>query len=143
MYKTKWTKKEEIERKWYIIDAKDQILGRLSTVVAELLMGKKKSNYVPNIDCGDYVIVINSSEIKLTRDKENKKMYYRHSGYMGGLKEIKFAEMKKSNPNFIIERAVKLMLPDNKLRTDRINRLFVYSGTEHNQKAQKPEEIKL
>ena len=142
-YKTKWTTKENIERKWYVIDVKDQILGRASTKIASLLIGKEKPEIVPNVDCGDFVIVLNSDSIKLTRGKEKKKMYRRHSGYPGGLKEIRFDEQLKKDSTRIIQLAVKNMLPNNKLRDSRMNRLFVYKGEEHPHTAQKPEEYKL
>jgi large subunit ribosomal protein L13 len=142
-YKTNWTKKEDIERKWHIVDVKDQILGRTATQIASLLIGKSKPQIVPNLDCGDFVIVINSDEIKLTRGKEKKKFYKRHSGYPGALKEIRFDEQLKKDSTRIIDMAVKNMLPKNKLRDGRMNRLFVYKGEEHPHVAQKPEEYKL
>jgi large subunit ribosomal protein L13 len=142
-YKTKWTKKEDIERKWYVVDVKDQILGRAATQIASLLIGKNKPEIVPNVDCGDFVIVINSDEIKLTRGKEKKKMYRRHSGYPGALKEIRFDEQLKKDSTKIIDLAVKNMLPKNKLRDGRMSRLFVYKGSEHKHEAQKPQEYKL
>ena len=142
-YKTQWTTKENIERKWYVIDVKDQILGRASTKIASLLIGKEKPEIVPNVDCGDFVIVLNSDSIKLTRGKEKKKMYRRHSGYPGGLKEIRFDEQLKKDSTRIIQLAVKNMLPNNKLRDSRMNRLFVYKGEEHPHTAQKPQEYKL
>lgn len=142
-YKTTWTKKEDIKRNWYLIDVKDQILGRVATKIASLLIGKEKVESVPNLDCGDYVVVINSDEIKLTRGKELKKEYNRHSGYPGGLKTTKFEEQLKKDSTKIIEDAVITMLPQNKLRADRMTRLFVYAGAEHKQNGQKPVEIKL
>ena len=142
-YKTEWTTKENIERKWYVIDVKDQILGRVSTQIASLLIGKEKPEIVPNVDCGDFVIVLNSDSIKLTRGKDKKKMYRRHSGYPGGLKEIRFDEQIKKDSTRVIQLAVKNMLPNNKLRDGRMSRLFVYKGEEHPHIAQKPEEYKL
>lgn len=142
-YKTDWNKKENIERSWYIVDVKDQILGRVSTKIASLLIGKGKVGIVPNVDCGDYVVVINSDEVKLTRGKELKKMYYRHSGFPGGLKEIVFADQIKKNSTKVIEMAVKNMLPKNKLRDGRMARLFVYKDSNHKQKGQKPVEYKI
>lgn len=142
-YKTPWTKENEVTRKWYIVDVKGKILGRSATKIASLLMGKDKVETVSNVDCGDHVIVINSKEVELTRGKELKKMYYRHSGYPGALKETRFDQMQKRRPNYIIERAVKLMIPDNKLRASRMSRLHIYSGSEHEQTAQQPVEIKL
>ena len=142
-YKTKWTKKEEIERKWYIVDVKDEILGRVATKIASLLIGKEKPEIVPNVDCGDFVIVLNSDHIKLTRGKEKKKFYRRHSGYPGGFKEIRFDQQLKKDSRKIIEMAVKNMLPQNKLMDGRMSRLFVYKGSEHKHMAQKPEQYKL
>ena len=110
-YKTGWTKEDEISRDWYIIDAKDQILGRVATHIASLLIGKGKAEIVPNIDCGDSVVVINSDFVKLTRGKELKKIYYKHSGYPGGLKETVFADQLEKDSRKIIELAVKNMLP--------------------------------
>lgn len=142
-YKTEWTTKENIERKWYVIDVKDQILGRVSTRIASLLIGKEKPEIVPNVDCGDFVIILNSDSIKLTRGKEKKKMYRRHSGYPGGLKEIRFDEQLKKDSRQIIIKAVKNMLPKNKTRDIRMTRLFVYKDEKHKQEAQKPKEYKL
>lgn len=143
VYKTKWTKKEDIERVWYVVDVKDQILGRVATKIASLLIGKEKPEIVPNVDCGDFVIVINADEIKLTRGKEKKKFYRRHTGFPGALKEIRFDEQLERDSRRVIELAVKNMLPKNKLRDGRMSRLFVYRGGEHSHKAQKPVEYKL
>jgi large subunit ribosomal protein L13 len=142
-YKTTWTKKEDITRNWYVVDVKDQILGRAVTKVASLLIGKEKVESVPNFDGGDYVIVLNSDDIKLTREKEVKKTYYRHSGYPGGLKTTRFDEQLKLDSTKIIKDAVITMLPQNKLRAPRMARLFVYKGSEHKQSGQKPIEIKF
>lgn len=142
-YKTDWLKEGEIERKWHIVDVADQVLGRAATEIASLLIGKHKVEWVPNMDCGDYVVVINSAKVKLTRGKENKKMYYRHSGYPGGIKEIDFASQMKKNPNFVIEKAVRLMLPKTKLSPSMMNRLFVYEGEDHKHEAQKPKKYNL
>ncbi len=142
-YKTVWTKKEEVERKWYVVDAKDQILGRIATKIASLLIGKEKPEIVPDVDCGDYVIVINSDNIKLTRGKELKKMYYRHSGYPGGFKETRFDRQMEIDSRKVIGDAVKNMIPDNKMRDRRITRLFVYKNSVHKHGGQNPIEIKL
>jgi len=142
-YKTEWTKKEDINREWYVIDAKDQILGRLATRIASLLIGKEKPEVVPNVDCGDYVVIINSDQIKLTRGKENKKMYYSYSGYPGGLRETVFSDQLKKDSTKIILDAVKNMLPKNKLRDLRMNRLFVYKDDVHKHQAQSPKEYKF
>ncbi len=142
-YKTDWTKPNEIKRKWYIVDVKDQILGRVATKIASILIGKSKVEQVPNLDCGDFVIVINSSEVKLTRGKEKKKTYYRHSGYPGGFKQITFDKQMIKNSNFVIEKAVQNMLPNNKLRSSMMNRLHVYKDDKHPHEAQKPESVKF
>ncbi|HNR52960.1 MAG TPA: 50S ribosomal protein L13 [Candidatus Dojkabacteria bacterium] len=142
-YKTTWTKKEDVKRNWYIVDVKDQILGRAATKIASLLIGKEKVNSVPNLDNGDYVIVINSDFIKLTRGKEETKVYHTHSTYPGGHKETSFRKMLKENSPKIIENAVLNMLPNNKLRDTRMPRLYVYPQAEHKNGGQKPIEIKL
>ena len=142
-YKTTWTKKEDVKRNWYIVDVKDQILGRVATKIASLLIGKEKVNSVPNLDNGDYVIVINSDHIKLTRGKEATKVYYTHSTYPGGLKEIAFSKLLKEDSPRIIKNAVLNMLPNNKLRDTRMPRLYVYPTEEHKNGGQKPIEIKL
>ncbi|KKP63907.1 MAG: 50S ribosomal protein L13 [candidate division WS6 bacterium GW2011_GWE1_34_7] len=142
-YKTDWTNKTEINREWHIVDVKDQILGRVATKIASLLIGKEKVNIVPNVDGGDFVIVLNSDNVKLTRGKGSKKVYYKHSGYPGGLKEIVFDDQMKKDSTRVILLAVKNMLPKNKLRDGRMSRLFVYKGGEHKQAAQNPKEYKL
>ena len=142
-YKTDWTNKTEVNREWHIIDVNDQILGRVATKIASLLIGKEKANIVPNVDGGDFVIVLNSDKVKLTRGKGLKKIYYKHSGYPGGLKEIVFDDQIKKDSTRVILLAVKNMLPKNKLRDGRMNRLFVYKGGEHKQAAQNPKEYKL
>jgi len=137
--KTTWTKEKDIKRKWYVVDVKNKVLGRAANEIAKLLIGKKKVEQVPNLDCGDYVIVLNSDHVDLTRGKEKKKTYFRHSGYPGGAKEIK----KKKNSTFVVEKAVKNMLPNNKLRSSMMNRLFVYKGNEHPHEGQNPEVFNL
>lgn len=141
--KTTWTKEKDIERNWYIIDVKDKILGRAATRIASLLIGKEKPEIVPNVDCGDYVIVINSDFVKLTRGKEKKKMYYSHSQHPGGFKEIRFDKQMDKDSRKVIYDAVKNMLPQNKLKDQRLNRLVIYKNSEHKHTAQKPNEIKF
>ncbi len=141
--KTTWTKEKDIERKWYIVDVKGKVLGRAATQIAKLLIGKGKVEQVPNLDFGDYVIVLNSKRVDLTRGKEKKKTYFRHSGYPGGAKEITFDKQMLKNSTFVIEKAVKNMLPNNKLRSSMMSRLFVYEGSEHPHEAQKPEVFNL
>ena len=136
-------KKETVVRNWYVIDADGVNLGRLATKVASVLRGKHKPTYTPNIDCGDYVIVLNASKINLTGNKLNDKIYYDHSGYTGGLRERTAKEMKENYPVEMIERAVKGMLPHNRLGRQMFKKLFVYEGNEHPHMAQKPEVMEV
>lgn len=137
--KTYSAKPSEVSRKWYVIDASEAPLGRIATQVAELLTGKRKPMFTKHIDCGDYVIVINAGDLVVTGDKLNKKKYYRHTGYPGGLKEATLGDMMAKDPTKVIEKAVRGMLPVNKLRDDRMARLKVYPDAAHNHEAQKPE----
>ncbi len=136
-------KKETVERKWYVIDAEGQTLGRVATKVATILKGKHKPTYTPHVDCGDYVIVINASKVNLTGNKLEDKMYYNHSGYTGGLRERNAKTMIEKYPEEMMERAVKGMLPKGPLGRQMIKKLFVYAGDTHNQQAQKPIEMKV
>jgi large subunit ribosomal protein L13 len=140
--KTYSAKPSEVERKWYMIDASSITLGRLSTLIAGYLIGKRKPMYTPHIDCGDYVVVINSDKLKVTGDKKLKKIYYRHSGYPGSLKEANLQAMLDKDSTKVIYESVKGMLPVNKLRAERLKRLKVYAGEAHNHSAQNPETIK-
>lgn len=141
--KTYSAKPTDVVRKWYVVDASEASLGRVSTEVAQLLMGKGKTQFTKHIDCGDFVVVINAKDVKITGDKLAKKKYYRHSSYPGGLKEISLQEKLEKDPTFPITNAVRGMLPINKLRDIRIQRLKVYEGAEHQHEAQKPTTIKL
>lgn len=132
-------KKEEVERKWYIIDATDVPLGRVASKAAHILRGKHKPTYTPHIDCGDYIIIINAEKAKLTGNKLDKKMYYNHSQYPGGLRERTARTMQEEYPVEMVERAVKGMLPKNRLGRSMYKKLFVYTGNEHKHSAQKPE----
>lgn len=125
--KTYQPKQKEIKRKSHTFDAKDQVLGRLSTKIAKVLMGKDKITYAPHADSGDYVVVINAAGVKLTGKKTDQKVYYSHSGFPGGFKETSFEKLQKEHPERIIELAVRRMLPDNRLRDRRMNRLKVYA----------------
>lgn len=127
-----------IKREWYVIDATDKVLGRISCKIAKYLMGKHKVEYAPHVDVGDYIIVINSKKVFVSGDKKEKKVYYRHTGYVGGLKELNFKWMIIHYPNRIIEMAVKGMLPKNSLGRIMNRRLKVYSGTVHIHTAQMP-----
>ena len=141
--KTTWLKEKEIERKWYLVDAQDIILGRLSTKVASLLIGKGKVNRVPNLDCGDFVVVVNASKIIVTGKKLTDKKYYRHSGYPGGLRTRTLGEMMVKDSDEVIRKAVHNMLPNTKMRARMMARLFVYPASEHPHEAQKPVAVKL
>ncbi len=127
----KATKAKEIKRDWHLIDIGGKTLGRISTEIANLLMGKSKPYFVKNLDCGDFVIVINSKKVKVTGNKESKKLYRRHSGYPGGFKEETLGELRARKSDDIIKHAVSGMLPQNKLRDQMMNRLKVFEGTEH------------
>ena len=129
---------QNIERKWYVIDATDLVLGRLSTEAAVLLRGKHKPTFTPNVDCGDYVIIINASKVNLTGNKLDDKIYYNHSGWTGGLRERTARVMKENYPVEMVERAVKGMLPKGRLGRSTYKKLFVYAGSEHPHMAQKP-----
>ena len=141
--KTFSAKPTDVNRKWYVVDASEAPLGRLATHIATLLTGKGKPQFTKHIDCGDYVIVINAEKTVSTGDKLNKKVYYSHSSYPGGLKEATLAEKMVKDPTFPIRNAVRGMLPINKLRDDRLLRLKVYVGAEHNHEAQKPTTISV
>ncbi len=136
-------KKEEVNRKWYVIDASGKSLGRVATKVATVLRGKHKPTYTPNTDCGDFVIVINAQKVNLTGNKLNDKVYYNHSGYPGGLRERTAKEMRENYPTEMIERAVKGMLPKGRLGRQMAKKLFVYAGSEHKHEAQKPVEMNI
>ena len=139
--KTYSQKAAEIKREWWVIDASSLPLGKLAVVIADKLMGKSKVTYTPHIDNGDYVVVVNAKNLKVTGDKMVKKMYYRHSGFPGGLTELKLEEVIEKNPSLAISEAVKGMLPKNKLLADRMARLRVFDGAEHAHDAQNPQNI--
>ena len=132
-------KKETVERKWYVIDAEGKPLGRVASKAAHILRGKHKATYTPNIDCGDFIIIINAEKAFLTGNKLDNKKYYNHSGYPGGLRERTAREMQEKYPIEMVERAVKGMLPKNRLGRQMYKKLFVYTGSEHPHLAQKPE----
>lgn len=125
------TKQTEIKHDWHLIDVADQTLGRISTTIAKELMGKAKPNFVRNLDCGDYVVVINAKAVKVSGNKEEQKVYARHSGYPGGFRSETLKELRARKPEDIIRHAVKGMLPDNKLRDRMLKRLFIFEGSEH------------
>lgn len=137
--KTQFAKKSDIDRKWYVVDAKDAVLGKLATKVAVYLRGKNKPVFTPNADTGDFIIVINAEKIRLTGNKITDKVYYHHSGYIGGIKAQTAKELLEKKPEQIIEKAVWGMLPKNKLGRMMIKKLKVYRGNEHPHQAQTPE----
>lgn len=136
-------KPQQIDKKWYVVDAEGKTLGRLCSEVAKVLTGKNKPCYTPNIDTGDYVIVINAEKIHLTGNKLLDKKYYRHTGYPGGRKEVMYKDLIANKPEFVIEKAVKGMLPKNKLGRAQFKKLKVYAGSEHEHAAQKPEVLEI
>ncbi len=131
----------EIERNWYVVDAEDQVLGRMATRIASFLMGKEKPIYTNFLDTGDFVVVVNIDKVKLSGKKWDDKFYYSHSGYPGGLKQISAARLMEKHPDRVIKHAVKGMLPKNKLGRQMLKRLKVYTGPEHPHDAQKPEDL--
>lgn len=139
--KTQYAKKGDIERKWYVVDATDQVLGRLATRIALYLRGKHKAQFTPNVDTGDFVIVVNAEKIKLTGNKLEEKTYYHHTGYPGGIKSETAKKRLETKPELIITNAVKGMLPKNRLGRTLVKKLKVYAGSEHPHVAQKPENI--
>ncbi len=139
--KTAIPKKDDSDKKWLLIDAEGMILGRLATRIATVLRGKDKPTYTPFFDNGDFVIIINADKIKLSGNKEEQKVYYRHSGWMGGIKETSYLKMMETHPERILKAAVKGMLPKNKLNSKILKKLKIYSGTDHKHKAQQPETL--
>ena len=136
-------KKENIERNWYVVDAEGKTLGRVATQVAHVLRGKHKVTYTPYVDCGDYVIIVNADKVVLTGNKLDNKKYYNHSGFPGGLRERTAKEMINNYPEEMVERAVKGMLPHNRLGRAMGKKLFVYSGPDHNNEAQQPKTLEI
>ena len=132
-----------IERKWYVVDADGCTLGRLASEIAKVLRGKNKPSFTPNVDTGDYVIVVNAEKVKVTGKKLDQKKYYHHSGFVGGLKETSLREKLADKPEEVVELAVKGMLPKGPLGREMYKKLFVYAGPEHKHQAQKPEELKF
>lgn len=141
--KTYMAKANEVERKWYVVDATDMPLGRLASQVAAILRGKNKPTFTPNVDCGDHVIVINCDKVKLTGKKATQKMYRYHTSYIGGLKETPYGEMIEKKSDVVVYESIKGMLPKNSLGRQMITKLRVYKGAEHKQTAQQPVELKL
>ena len=136
-------KAQEVEKKWYVVDAAGKPLGRVASQVATILRGKHKPTFTPNVDCGDFVIVINAEKVVLTGKKLDQKMLRKHSGYVGGLKEIRYREVLAKKPEFAFEEAVRRMLPSGVLGRQMLKKLKVYKGSEHEHAAQKPEVLEL
>ena len=134
---------EDVQRSWYVIDANNQTLGRLATEVARRLRGKHKAEYTPHVDTGDYIVVINADKVRVTGNKTTDKMYYRHSGYPGGIKSVSFQKLRETYPDRIIEKAVKGMMPRNPLGRAMLRKLKVYAGPEHPHSAQQPEPLEI
>ena len=134
-------KPAEVERKWYVVDAEGKTLGRLASEIAMVLRGTRKPTYTPHVDCGDYVIVINAEKVEVTGKKRKEKIYKRHTGYPGGLREVTFEKLQARKPEEIIRHAVKGMLPDGRLGRQMFKKLKVYAGPQHEHAAQKPEEL--
>lgn len=141
--KTVSLRKEDVERSWWVVDANGKTLGRLATEIARRLRGKHKPEYTPHVDTGDYVVVVNAEKIGLTGDKENKKIYWRHTGYPGGIKGISAGKLRETHPERMIEKAVKGMLPRNALGRAMYRKLKVYAGSEHPHGAQTPREMDI
>ena len=142
-YKTVSANKATVNKEWVLVDAADQVLGRLSSVVAILLRGKHKAGYTPHVDCGDNVIVINAEKIKLTGNKKEQKVYVHHTGYPSGQRHIPLSRLQSKRPEAVIEKAVKGMLPKNRLGSEMFRNLHVYAGNEHPHEAQKPQPVNL
>jgi large subunit ribosomal protein L13 len=136
-------KPQDVDRKWYVIDAEGQVLGRLATKVASVLRGKNKPQFTPHVDTGDFVVVVNAEKIKVTGNKEQQKLYRRHSGFPGGFKEEMLQHLRLRRPEAIVERAIRGMLPHTSLGDRQFTKLKVYAGTEHPHKSQNPETLKL
>ena len=136
-------KPADVERKWYVVDAEGKNLGRMASQIAAILRGKNKPTYTPHVDCGDYVIVINAEKVEVTGKKRKEKIYKRHTGYPGGLKETKYSTLMEKKPEFAFSEAVRRMLPKNKLGSKMLKKLHVYAGAEHAHAAQSPETLDI
>lgn len=140
---TPWVKKEEVTRKWYLIDAKDKILGRLASKIAYMLQGKHRPDYTPHVDQADFFVIINAEKVRLTGKKLDQKIYWRHSGYMGGMKLKTARELLEKHPTQLIYLAVKRMLPRNRMRNKLLKKLKIYAGTNHPHQAQNPQILEI
>jgi len=142
-YKTVSIRKEDVKRDWYVVDMEGQVVGRAATKIATILRGKHKPSYTPHIDCGDYIIIINADKLRFTGQKMDQKQYFSHSGYPGGQKVITPRQLLEKKPYAVIEKAVKGMLPKNKLGRKMFKKMFVYAGAEHPHQAQQPKKLEL
>ncbi|ACM21985.1 ribosomal protein L13 [Geotalea daltonii FRC-32] len=143
MKTTQVAKKDEVTRNWYLVDADNKVLGRIATEIANVLRGKNKPTFTPSVDTGDFVIVVNADKIQLTGNKNADKIYYSHSGFPGGLKEISAGKLLEKKPEDLIKKAVKGMLPKNKLARHMIKKLKIYTGTDHPHAAQQPKALSI
>jgi large subunit ribosomal protein L13 len=143
MMKSYMARPLEVERKWYVVDAEGQTLGRLATEIATILRGKNKPQYTPHVDTGDFVVVVNAEKVVVTGRKAEQKVYRRHSGYPGGLKETSYEQMMERRPTEILRRAVKGMMPKNRLARQQLRKLKIYAGPEHPHAAQNPQELEV
>lgn len=141
--KTHTVSESDIERRWWVVDAEDRVLGRLASEIARILRGKHKPTFSRHLDVGDYVVVVNAEKVRLTGNKEETKRYFRHSGHMGGEKLVPFKRMQARKPEWVVERAVKGMMPKNKLGRQMAKKLKVYAGPDHPHEAQEPEPLEL
>ena len=141
--KTPFLKKEEVDKKWYLIDAEGKTLGRIASLAATYLKGKHKPTFTPNQDCGDYLIIVNASKVAVTGKKEQQKKYYRHSGYPGGLYTTRLDELRVKHPDRILKFAIKGMLPKNRLGSKMLTNVRIFPGLEHNMKSQKPSKLDI
>ncbi|MEO7804571.1 MAG: 50S ribosomal protein L13 [Actinomycetota bacterium] len=141
--KTHSTKASEIKREWFIVDADDKILGRLAAEVAHILRGKHKPMFTPHLDTGDHVVVVNAAKVRLSGNKAENKVYYRHSGYPGGIRELKYSKLIETRPEQVVEQAIKGMLPHNRLGRSLSSKLKVYAGSDHPHAAQQPKPLEL
>ena len=143
MRQTTLVKHKEVDKRWFVIDAEGQVLGKVAALAANYLRGKVKPTFTPHVDMGDYIVIVNADKVVLTANKEQDKIYYSHSGYPGGLKEINAADLRAKKPTALVEKAIKGMVPNTKLGRAQRRNLFVYAGSEHKHEAQKPEMLEV
>jgi large subunit ribosomal protein L13 len=142
-YKTVSANRDTVEKKWYLVDAETEIVGRLATKVAGVLRGKHKPSYTPHVDCGDNVIIINADKVRFTGEKMREKQYFFHSGYPGGKRFVAAQDLMKRRPTYVVEKAIKGMLPKNRLGREMFRNLYVYTGSDHPHAAQQPEPLQI